>query len=319
MANPLIEELLALLDNQSEKIKVAFMEFVNSVQSQNVVDELVKQLLEHTIENALEIIESYAEHFGTVITEVFNTVGEGTSRELSDLLPDIKLSISFNPTNPRAAEIIAESRTNLIRQLTAQQNAAVMQAIERGLTQGAGAQEIGRAIRNSIGLTSNQEAYVATYRRLLETRDARALERDLRDRRFDAQLTTAIRRDRPLTQRQIDTMVERYRARAVMMRADTIARTEALTAYSQAREEAVEQMVEQTGIARERVERFWNATHDDRVRGWHASMDGQTRPIGVPFTDGLGNSLMYPGDPTAPAETRINCRCPLSFRIKAPA
>jgi len=172
-----------------------------------------------------------------------------------------------------------------------------------------------RAFRDSLGLTAAQEAYVASYRRGLETLDARVLDRALRDRRFDDRVATALERNRPLTARQIDAMVNRYRARAIMMRAETIARTEALTAYSQAREESLQQMLERTGIARSRINRIWHATHDERVRDWHLSMEGESRGVGMAFEDGLGNRLMYPGDPASPAETRINCRCTLGFEV----
>jgi SPP1 gp7 family putative phage head morphogenesis protein len=49
------------------------------------------------------------------------------------------------------------------------------------------------------------------------------------------------------------------------------------------------------------------ATMDDRVRDSHAAMDGEIRPINEPFSNGL----MFPGDPSGPAEEVINCRCTL--------
>lgn len=53
----------------------------------------------------------------------------------------------------------------------------------------------------------------------------------------------------------------------------------------------------------------WLVTQDGREREWHGSMDGQTVGIDEMFIDGLGNELLHPGDPTAPPETVINCRC----------
>jgi hypothetical protein len=44
-------------------------------------------------------------------------------------------------------------------------------------------------------------------------------------------------------------------------------------------------------------------------------MEGQTVKYGEKFVSGLGNELAYPGDPDAPAEDRINCRCWREFRI----
>jgi len=43
--------------------------------------------------------------------------------------------------------------------------------------------------------------------------------------------------------------------------------------------------------------KIWVAVMDDKTRDEHAAMDGEERPIGVPFSNGL----MYPNE--------INCRC----------
>ncbi len=149
----------------------------------------------------------------------------------------------------------------------------------------------------------------------LEASVPEPLQRDLRDRRFDGRVQAAIDRNRPLTTKQIDMMVDRYRKNALQMRAETIARTEGLQATSEARDESVAQMIDQTGLAPERIVDIWNATRDKRTRDWHATMNGQKQPKGTPFVDGLGNRLRYPGDPQAPANTRINCRCAKTFSV----
>ena len=125
----------------------------------------------------------------------------------------------------------------------------------------------------------------------------------------------SIARNRPLTERQIDAMADRYRARTLAMRAETIARTEGVHATSLAREEAVDQMIDTTGIVATRVIGTWHPTQDARVRDFHASMLNQKRPRGTPFVDGHGNRLLYPGDRNAPSETTINCRCGVTYSI----
>jgi hypothetical protein len=49
-------------------------------------------------------------------------------------------------------------------------------------------------------------------------------------------------------------------------------------------------------------------------------MDGQERGLNEPFDSPSGAQLMYPGDPDAPAEEVINCRCAvlISFKSTAP-
>lgn len=313
-----LDQLLELLDEQSTRVRRAFIQFVRQVRSPTVMAELIDRLQANDVDGALRIVDSYVARFANVLPEIFNAVGVATAAELDAALEDVALAVAFDPTNPRAAALIAASRARLIREMSAQQQQSILQAISRVVGRGGGTQAVGRAVRDAIGLTTRQEAYVSSYREQLSSLDSRALDRALRDQRYDGRLTTAIGRDRPLTQRQIDTMVNRYRDRAVMARADTIARTEALTGYSQARDESLQQMMQQTRLNSERVLRVWHATHDDRVRDWHLSMEGQRASVGEPFIDGLGNAVMYPGDPTAPPETRINCRCTLGFEVLPP-
>ena len=54
---------------------------------------------------------------------------------------------------------------------------------------------------------------------------------------------------------------------------------------------------------------MWITMGDHRVRDAHKSLHGQVRPLGKPFVSGLGNELKYPGDPSAPVEEIVNCRC----------
>lgn len=56
------------------------------------------------------------------------------------------------------------------------------------------------------------------------------------------------------------------------------------------------------------VTHTWNAILDNRTRDDHAEADGQTVPLGEPFTVG-GESLMYPGDAAGSAAQTANCRC----------
>lgn len=52
----------------------------------------------------------------------------------------------------------------------------------------------------------------------------------------------------------------------------------------------------------------WLTAGDGNVREAHADADGQTVPIDQPFDVG-GFPMMYPGDPLAPDDLKINCRC----------
>ena len=55
----------------------------------------------------------------------------------------------------------------------------------------------------------------------------------------------------------------------------------------------------------------WLTTMDGNERDWHGSIHGQIKRMDEPFVTGLGNLLMFPGDPAGPAEDVIQCRCVL--------
>jgi hypothetical protein len=57
---------------------------------------------------------------------------------------------------------------------------------------------------------------------------------------------------------------------------------------------------------------LWVSRGDPKVRTLHRELHGRTRPPGTPFhTWQTGESLEYPGDPSAPLDQVINCRCAL--------
>lgn len=317
MPTPL-ERLEELLAQQEAAIAKAFREFIRSMNSAAVVAELVKLLEAGDSAGAMAIVDSYVRRFADVLPAIHAVVGAAAAEELAEIASDFTVAIGFNPAYPRAAALAQANRLTLINEFTAQQRRAVRQAVARAFEEGTGTAGTARAFRESIGLTAQQEAWVASFRARLESLDAKALGMELRDRRFDRTIENAIARGRPLTERQIETMVDRFRTRALTMRSETIARTEAVRATSGARQEALLQMVEQTRIDPRRIIRIWHATRDKRTRDHHASMQGQQVGLYEKFEDGLGNLLIWPGDPGAPANTTINCRCTTTYRIKPP-
>lgn len=310
-----IERLDELLTGQEKRIRRAIIDYMRLLDSPAISGVVFDLLEQGLVEDALDLLDTYVARIGDTIPQVWQDVGDDAARELAAMVPSIAVAISFDVTNPRAADKIRANRLLLIRQFTESQRDSVRQALHRAMMEGGGPARNARAFRNAIGLTAYQESVVASYEQLLRRNSGQALDRALRDRRFDDRLRAAIERDRPLTERQIGLMVSRYRARMLIMRSENIARTEALRAFSQAREEATEQMIAAGGIDRRRFIRVWRSVHDKRTRDWHASMDRQERGMDEAFVDGKGYRLRWPGDPSAPAETTINCRCTTTFRI----
>jgi hypothetical protein len=85
-----------------------------------------------------------------------------------------------------------------------------------------------------------------------------------------------------------------------------VAQTERTRVQSQARWQAGEE-AKAAGVG---VYNTWS-TRMVRSRETHISLDGKKAMQGDAFVTGAGNSLKYPGDPTAPASEVINCHCVL--------
>jgi hypothetical protein len=208
-----------------------------------------------------------------------------------------------------------ENQLRLVREFAAEQRRATSAALIRGVREGMNPIATARDFRGSIGLTEYQTKIVANYRRSLETLSRDALERELRDRRFDRTVTNAIDGNIPLSQERIDMMVERYTEKWVKYRSEAIARTESLRAANAGSNELYRQAIDRGDLNQGDLIREWIPAKDDRVRDSHAEMAGQTRGVNEPFISGLGNELMYPGDPSSPAEDTIHCRCAVTTRF----
>ncbi len=308
--------LLDQLDKQERTIRDAFALFVLNVKSDEILGTVNAALEAGDIEGALDIVDLHIVRMSSVLPRVFTDVGEAETASLAAGLGTAGLGLSFNPTDTRSANLMRENRLSFVREIGESQRAATRQALTRAFETGAGPRQTATVFRDSLGLTARQEQAVVNYRNLLESNSRQALARDLRDRRFDRTVERAINTDTPLTSTQVDRMVERYRERAVQFRAEVVGRTEGIRMTSMARDDALRQTVEETGIDPDDVVRTWNRIGDGRQRDAHDTMQDQTAGLDESFTDGDGNELRFPGDPAAPIETTAQCRCVVTVRFK---
>ncbi|HYH63350.1 MAG TPA: phage minor head protein [Urbifossiella sp.] len=92
-------------------------------------------------------------------------------------------------------------------------------------------------------------------------------------------------------------------------RAATVARTETHAAATFGSIESVRDAEQSLGVV---MVKEWLATRDGRTRPDHLAADGQRVPLNEKFT--VGGVLMdRPGDPSAPPELVIACRCALAY------
>lgn len=313
------ERVSTLLDLVSGSIRRAFRAFLKDATSEPSMAQVRQALERGDLYKALDVVDRHVVSLGNVLPRAFAAAGETEARNLERKFRNTgaQVALHFDPTNERAADIVRSSRMRFVTEFTREQRATTQLALSRALRTGASFQDAARDFVGSIGLTRTQYASVENYRSLLERQSRAALDRALRDPRFDATVENSIETGVPLSPSQVNRMVDRYHDRMLAMRSEAIARTEGLAAVSEARDEAMAQLVDAAGFEPDQVRRVWVATDDARTRDHHAEMDGQSVGMDEPFISGLGNKLMFPGDPSAPAEERIHCRCSVVYEFGA--
>lgn len=180
-----------------------------------------------------------------------------------------------------------------------------------------------------IGLTKSQAGYVdglirpdGTLRRgmrqELEGLSNSYFNRKLRDRRFDAAVRKAIESGKPLPKELQERILGRYKDRLLAHRAETIARTESITALRAGREEGIQQAIDNGIIDPTKITKVWDATGDKRMREDHKIMHNKrVSGVNTPFVFPDGSLAQFPGDTSlgAPPEQVINCRCVVRYEI----
>ena len=307
------DQIRDALDAAERSIGGAVTEAFDWLAERNTEAEIASRMAGHVDEIVADI-----DRAGEMIAQAVNDAFAARMRAISDAIGSaIDTKFHADPQNPLAVQAMRDNRLRIVREVVDEQRTVIREVLIDAVQRGTNPLEAARTIRQSIGLTQHQLRYVDSYRSALERNSLDALARQLRDRRFDPTVRRAASGERLLTREQIDRMVERYRERWIKFRADTIARTEALRSVHQGANEAYRQAIERGDLSAETLEGTWYH-HDPQShpRPHHQEMHGQVQPWGTPFVSGLGNELMHPGDPDAPASETVNCHCGVGYRIQ---
>jgi hypothetical protein len=304
----------ALIETFDRRIQRQFLGMVSNIKDEIVLREVEELLTGGRVDEALSVADKHIQAFADKANEAYITGGRAAAAIISG-----ETLVTFDLTNFRATEAMRRNQLNLIREFSQDQREATRLALATGTAQGLNPRDQARLFRDSIGLTARQQQAVLNYEQLLRSQDAQALTRKLRDARFDSSVRAALQSGKPLTEDQIARMVSRYRDRSLKNRAETIARTEALSAVHEGNDEMYRQAVDSGALDPEEIERTWITAKDSRVRDEHNGMNNQT-VVGVdePFISDNGVRLRYPGDRNAPANERIQCRCAVATRLVDP-
>lgn len=314
-----IERLAKLRGITEARLRRAFLDAIDQLQKSIDIQHIVDLLKGYRAQEAINYVNEQLQAGGfkpitSAITSATFSAAESAARAAVDFSGGIQFT--FSHTNPATIAQLQQYEFGLIRELDTQTRTTVASIIRDAVARGENPLTTAQDIKQTIGLTARQAQAVRNYRSALENADSNALERALRDRRFDSTVGRAIRGESSLSDEQINNMVDRYLQRFIQYRAQTIARTEAIRAVNNGNLLSWIQAATDGKIDAKTVTRRWIYTHDDKVREAHESIP-DLNPNGVglfePFDTDLG-PLMYPGDPSGEPENVINCRCTVIYR-----
>lgn len=302
-----VEQMDRLVAGQATAIRDAFLLAPASLGAGDLAA-LAALLEAGRIEEAVLELERAAAALGASYGQALISAANAAAAALSGALV---VNVVFDASRDLPVEAMRRNGLRLVQSVTTEQRQAASLVLQDGIARGLNPLDQARELRDVVGLHPRQVSAVQNYRRLLESGDAAALQRALRDRRFDPSVLR-LTRGEALPPGRIDAMVRAYARRMLAHRATMIARTEALASVHEGTQALYAQAVQDGVVAQDELVDIWWTARDERVRGSHAAIHDTRRPQ----VDGLWNGVLrFPGDPGAPAGERINCRCRLITRV----
>lgn len=202
-------------------------------------------------------------------------------------------------------------RNELLADIRQSVGDGILETVRAAVRQHTGLATVAQAIRDTVGLTPRQAQAVANFRAALEAGDGSALNRALRDQRFDATVRRLINGE-TVAETKIDRMVDRYAERQLAYRARMIAQTEAVKVSNAAVRAAYELAVQRGLFSRNAIKRHWQVSLSEGTCALCLSI-----PILNPLGVGMDEEFMsIEGPVSEPVEdTHPNCRCSIKYRI----
>lgn len=326
----------ALFARWEPEVRAAFLDAVADIRDSITLRVVVERLERGDVDGAIHAMHLDPEAFARlerVIAEAYYEGGQATVGNLPIVRdPDgNRVVFRFGIRNPIAEAWLRQHSSALVTRTTEDIRLAIRQHMAEGLARGDNPRRtaldvIGRVDRASnrrtggiVGLTAQQERYVATARRELLSGDPDQLRhyltRGRRDRRFDRSVTKAIREERALDADTVARITGRYSDRLLELRGEAIGLNETMTAIAKSREDAIGQQIAAGKLDAAAVTKVWKHTPNERFRPHHKAMNGKSAPWGEKFALPNGVRMKFPHDPDAPAGEKLFCKCHFAIKI----
>ena len=314
-------ELFYIAQQFTGKMRDALLESYKVFLEEYPEERILQELKRNGVQGLLELAEQAGGEIADRTVPVLSDAWRESGRATISLLPAGAATagaIVFDSLPVGAVSAAEAHRARYVSEASEQAREAVVQAVTANIVSGNSPRTTARLFRSSIGLTAWQEKAVDNYRSALESLDSYALERELRDKRFDRTVARHIEDGTPMSSEYVDRLVERYRQRSLKWRSEMIARVEAMRAINMGEYDALLAAFK-AGKITVNLKRFWVTASDERVRAAHVKiplMNKEGRRVDEPFDTPLG-PLMYPLDPNGLPANVINCRCRVTYRVVA--
>lgn len=307
------EDPIGELAGQLEgRLRLAFLRAVKALKDQITLDALAEAIrtgditgvmtilaLSQKFVNALKGIgvEDATNSFQKAIQDIF---AAGATTAAKKLPITAQVGLSFDLMNPETVNFLQGYTFPLIQDISQKTEDGIRNVLIDAFQNGGHPFDQARKIKGFIGLTRTQSDAVLNYRKALEgpSPSRAALQRALRDGRFDRTVDRAIRNSQSLSSAYIDKMVERYQQRYLQYRAQSIARTESIRASNKGQHVLWSQAKSQ-GLLGKTPKRKWIISGDSATCDECLSLDGIVVGLDEEFAPGI----MDPGD------VHTNCRC----------
>ena len=330
------KQLIELLGKWGAAIRDAILVGIRDIRDNARLTEIIRMIEQNNVEGALRALGYDPAVFNTYYTMMVQAFEEGgmmlmmsQPRSTADAT-GVQTMLRFIVRNPDAEKWLREQSSSLVTNIGEDVREAVRSTLDEGMREGRNPRSValelvGRYDRSTghreggvVGLGAREQFWSRSVRQKLLTLDASYFDMALRDKRFDATVRAAIESGTPLSAETVQRLTDRYRAKALQFRGETIGRTEALGALNRSQYEATRQALEQSGLPPAAAHKVWKSAKDSRVRHSHREMHNQRVGIDEPFVSpDTGARLMHPHDSSlgAPAREIIDCRCRVDFDI----
>lgn len=323
-----INYFLARLEAKSADVYKAFLQAAQRLQNGAVLTTLADAIANMDIDRIIRLLGLDAGAFTALDEALRETYIAGAAGAAVGLRPNgagAKLLVLFNVRNPSAEAWLRDSGAERVTGILNQMRGVLSDSLRAGMEAGKNpltvAKELVGVIKKgelhrkggTILLTRERAATVAWVRAGFASGDSVAMTNYLslkgRDKRFDRAVRLAIKNGvvpPDLAEKVRVALADNY----LKERANTIARTEALSALNNGKAEAFRQATERAGIREIAITREWSSTGDRFVRPDHVHLDGQkVTGLSTPYRLRDGSPIMRPGDMRAGAAQVVHCRC----------